>query len=105
MAAGTAAGCSTCGSATASKWYPSAQGAKVCKACYGKAYYAKRRAARSADEAALHRETERKRHRLAHELGSSASLEDVVLQLNAEFVCLGDLRRLDAEFASLDPDF
>ena len=62
----------------------------------------KQRAARSADEAALHRETESKRKRLARELGSSASLEDVTLQLHAEFECVDDLPPLDAEFASLD---
>jgi len=78
-AAAGAAGCSTCGSTTTPQWYSSAQGAKVCQSCWKKAHYAKQRAARSADEAALHRETDRKRARLARELGPSASLEDVVL--------------------------
>ena len=40
--------------------------------------------------------------RLARKLGSSVSLEDVVLQLHAEFECVDDLPPLDAEFASLD---
>ena len=80
------------------QWHTSVKG-MICKSCYMVAW----RSARSADEAALHRETDRKRRRLARALGSSASLEGVALQLHAEFVCVGDLPPLtDAEFASLD---